>query len=209
MATTIVIDSSMEGHIARYVGTTCLAFLLGGCAQIFYERTHVGKFVGRLDVEWVAPNLFIYRPHPTQPLTYTAADGKVIRPQLMYTDGGSIPRLFWSAPHLGPWDFAPGFIIHDWLFLQHRCKSGNWQEFSFERSASVLAEALKTQMAQANQPEPVVLWAIYEAVKTPTAKALWDSNDCRIPPGTSPPLAPRAPGAPRPVPIRILSIDIQ
>lgn len=193
----------------RLAMCVCIAYLLAGCAQIFYTKTPSGKFVGRLDVEWIAPNLFIYRPNPTEPLAYTAADGKVIRPQLMYTDGGSIPRLFWSAPHMGPWDFAPGFIIHDWLFLQHRCKSGDWQEFSFERSADLLAEALKTQMTQSQQADPVVLWAIHEAVKTPVAKASWDSSDCRIPPGRALPTPPATLGVPAPVPIRILSIDIK
>jgi hypothetical protein len=196
----------------RQMGLAISAFIvfpLAGCAQLFYEKTPSGKFVGRLDVEWIAPNLFIYRPHSTEPLTYTAANGKAIRPQLMYTDGGSIPRLFWSAPNMGPWDFAPGFIIHDWLFLQHRCKSGDWQDFRFERSADLLAEALKTQMAQSQQPDPVVLWAIHEAVKTPVAKASWESSDCRIPPGRELPSPPAAPGMPSPVPIRILSIDMK
>lgn len=161
----------------------CIAIQLAGCAQVFYAKTRSGKFAGHLDVEWIAPNHFVYRPHPTKPLTYIAADGKVVRPQLMYPDGGSIPRLFWSEPNWGPWDFAPGFIIHDWLFLQHRCKTGDWQDFSFDRSADLLAEALKTQMVLSQQPDPVVLWAIHEAVKTPVAKASWESSDCRIPPG--------------------------
>jgi hypothetical protein len=192
---------------ARIVSCGYLAFLLSGCAEIFYNKTPTGSFAGHLDVEWVAPNLFIYRPHPTAPLTYTAADGKIIRPQLMYTDGGSIPRLFWSTPNLGPWDFAPGFIIHDWLFLQHRCKSGDWQDFNFERSADLLAEALKTQMVKSQKRAPVVLWAIHEAVRTSVANASWDSNECRIPPGRALPTPLAAPGA-EPAPIRILSIDI-
>jgi hypothetical protein len=185
------------------------ALMTAGCAQVLYEKTPAGKFAGRLNVEWIAPNLFVYRPDPAEPLTFTAADGKVIRPQLMYTDGGSIPRLFWSTPNMGPWDFAPGFIVHDWLFLQHRCKAGDWQDYSFDRSASILAEALKTQMAQSGQPDPVILWAIYEGVKTSTAKAAWDSTDCRIPPGRALPTPPGAPGAPGPMPIRILTIDIK
>ncbi len=133
----------------------------------------------------------------------------MIRPRLMYTDSGSFPRLFWSAPNMGPWDFAPGFIIHDWLFLQHRCELGDWKDFSFERSADLLAEALKTQMAQSQQPDPEVLWAIHTAVKTPMAKASWESSDCQIPPGRELPSPPAAPGAPESVPIRILSIDIK
>lgn len=193
----------------RFAICACIAFLQAGCAQVLYSKTPSGKFAGRLDVEWIAPNLFIYRPNLSEPLTYTAADGKVIRPQLMYTDGGSIPRLFWSTPQMGPWDFAPGFIIYDWLFLQHRCKSGDWKDVTFERSADLLAEALKTQMVQSEQADPVVLWAIHAAVRTPVAKASWDSSDCRIPPGILLSTPPAAPGTPAAVPIRILSIDMK
>lgn len=204
--------SSASQRFAFRVNLSCLlgvAVMTAGCAHVVYEKTPTGKFVGRLNVEWIAPNLFVYRPDPTEPLTFTAADGKVIRPQLMYTDGGSIPRLFWSAPNMGPWDFAPGFIVHDWLFLQQRCKVGDWQDYSFERSADILAQALKTQMAQTGQPDPVVLWAIYQGVKTSTAKAAWDSSECRIPPGRVLPSPPGVLGAPGPTPIRILTIDIK
>jgi len=202
-------SAGVAGRSLRLAMCACVATVLAGCAQVFYEKTPSGKFAGRLDVEWIAPNLFVYRPDPTQPLTFTASDGTLIQPQLMYTDGGSIPRLFWSVPHLGPWDFAPGFVVHDWLFLQHRCRSGHWQDVSFERSADLLAQALKTQMVQSQQPDPVVLWAIHEAVKTPVAKASWDSSDCRNPPGRALPTPAAAPGVPPPVPVRILSIDIE
>lgn len=203
---------SSKPRFDRWVKHYCLlsaVVVTSGCAQVLYEKTPPGKFFGRLNVEWIASNLFVYRPDPAEPLTFTAADGKVIRPQLMYTDGGSIPRLFWSAPNMGPWDFAPGFIVHDWLFLQHRCKVGDWQDYSFERSADILAQALKTQMARTGQPDPVVLWAIYEGVRTSTAKAAWDSTDCRIPPGLALPTPPGVLGAPGPMPIRLLTIDIK
>lgn len=203
---------SSKQRFACWVKRSCLlsgAFVMAGCAQFVYEKTPTGKFVGRLNVEWIAPNLFVYRPDRFEPLTFTAADGKVIRPELMYTDGGSIPRLFWSAPNMGPWDFAPGFIVHDWLFLQHRCKVGDWRDYSFERSADILAQALKTQMTKTDPPDPVTLWIIYEGVRTSTAKASWDSSDCRIPPGSTLPTPPGALGAPGPLPIRILTIDIK
>src|SRR5687767_1631448 len=112
----------MKAHVfglierAAIVGST---LLLSSCATVFFDRTGTGVFSGKLDVEWIAPNQFIYRVHPTNPLTFVTADGRTIRPRTMYTDAGSIPRLFWSSPSLGPWDFAPGYIIHDWLFEQH------------------------------------------------------------------------------------------
>lgn len=99
---------------------SCLASIsVCACSNVFYAKTSTGKFSGKLYVEWIAPNQFIYRPDSLNPLVYVTADGRRIQPQLMYTDGGSIPRLFWSAPGFGPWDFAPGYIVHDWLFEQH------------------------------------------------------------------------------------------
>jgi hypothetical protein len=176
--------------------------LLVGCGQLFYSRTPTGSFAGRLTVEWIEPNLFIYRPDAASPLVYTTSAGRRIQPRTMYTDGGSIPRLFWSAPGLGPWDFAPGYIIHDWLFEQHHCKEGDWQQYDFARSAEVLAEAMKTQMVKAGKPEPTILWAVYEAVSGDIARRLWDQGQCK-PPVVAPAAAPGFP-ARKPVPLKVI-----
>ena len=160
--------------------------LLPGCATVFYDRTKTGSFRGKLDVEWVSPNLFIYRPHEDNPLVYKTSDGLEIKPELMYTDGGSIPRLFWSTPLMGPWDFAPGYIIHDWLFKQHHCKRPGWEKIDFDRSATILAEAIKTQMVRSKTVDPTVAWAIYEAVHSPVAEKLWKEGGCKTPPSRAP-----------------------
>lgn len=183
---------------------TIFSIILGGCSQLLYSRTPTGSFEGKLTVEWIAPNQFIYRPDPKKPLVYTAADGLKIEPRLMYTDGGSIPRLFWSASGLGPWDFGPGYIIHDWLFEQHHCRIGDWTAISFSRSASLLAEALKTQMVKSGRPEAELLYAIHGAVSLPVAERLWNDGSCREPLELA---APPAPGAPKPKPITILTIE--
>jgi hypothetical protein len=123
----------------------------------------------------------------------------------MYTDGGSVPRVFWSVPGFGPWDFAPGYIIHDWLFEQHHCKEGDWQQYDFARTADVLAEAIKTQMIKANRREPSVLWAIHEAVTSDTARKIWESGEC-----ASTRLRPRAaPGVPTPKPVVLRTIEFK
>lgn len=166
---------------AAVAGCVVALLALPGCASIFYGKTKTGTFKGKLDVEWIAPNQFIYRPHATDPLVFEI-DGRKVQPRAMYTDGGSIPRLFWSVPEFGPWDFAPGYIIHDWLFEQHHCKEGDWAAYSFERSAEILAEAIKTQMVKGGEPDPTVVWAIYEAVRTPIARGLWDKGTCKPPP---------------------------
>lgn len=164
--------------------STAWLITLAGCANIFYARTPTGTFEGRLIVQWVQPNQFIYLPDPDKPLRYRSASGQVIQPRGMYTDAGSIPRLFWSNPGLGPWDFAPGYIIHDWLFEQHHCKVGDWEHVTFEDSATLLAEAMKTQIESAtgSQPQPTIVWAVYEAVRTDAARNIWDSGNCKPPP---------------------------
>jgi len=158
------------------------AVLCAGCAPLFYDRTRTGKFEGTLRLEWIAPNYFVYRPDPGDPLVYIAADRSEVRPELMYTDGGSVPRPFWSIPQLGPWDFGPGYIVHDWLFHQHHCKDPGWEQVDFDRSAALLAEAIKTQMVADKREDPAVVWAIYEAVRLPVAQDLWEHGPCTLPP---------------------------
>lgn len=184
---------------------------LSGCAYLFYARTPPGKFSGKLYVEWIAPNEFIYRPDDVDPLVFLTADGRKIQPQLMYTNGGSIPRLFWSAQGYGPWDFAPGFIIHDWLFEQHHCKGGDWDKYDLNDAATVLAEAMKSQMEKSGQPEPVVLYAVNKAVRSPIAMRKWQDGVCSPPPSIAVQSAPSkdAPnGISRP-PVRLLTIEIR
>lgn len=176
-----------------------LCALLASCGSVFYARTPTGKFEGKLYVEWIAPNQFVYRPDVISPLSYTTSAGRKIVPQLMYTDGGSIPRLFWSAPGLGPWDFAPGYIIHDWLFQQHHCKIEDWESYDFPISARILAEALKTQMEKAKQSEPSIVYAVYEAVNSPVAEGLWKKDGCLLPAAAPPVPLPGQPVPPQPV----------
>jgi hypothetical protein len=200
----------LQGHPSRKTKALSVIFItsivlgLGGCAPLFYQRTPTGTFTGKLYVEWIAPNTFVYRPDKSNPLSYVTSDGIAIVPKEMTTDGGSIPRLFWSAPGLGPWDFAPGYIIHDWLFEQHHCQFDGWEQIDFERSASILAEAMKTQMEKAKKSEASIMYAVHEAVKSPIAKNLWDQGSCHPPVAAAP-----IPGFEGRVlePIRILAID--
>ena len=172
---------------------------------MFYSKTPAGVFTGQLDVEWIAPNRFIYRPNPQDPLRYQTSRGELIQPQLMYTDAGSIPRLFWSVPQLGPWDFGPGYIIHDWLFEQHHCKIGDWQAYDFAQSADILAEALKTQMEKSASPDPTIVWAVHEAVRSTVAERLWAEGSC-TPVEVPTPAAPGQLQVDSPHGVRILSI---
>ncbi len=191
----------MLDNVLRIPFVLAAASLLASCAPVFYSKTPTGKFEGKLFVEWIAPNQFVYRPDAKTPLSYTTAAGRKIVPELMYTDGGSIPRLFWSAPGFGPWDFAPGYIVHDWLFHQHHCQLGDWQTVNFSMSAAILAEALKTQMEKAESQDPTIVYAVHEAVRSPVARALWDKGEC-----SKPAAAPPLPGA---QPVRLFTIEVR
>lgn len=169
--------------IHRTVLTLLPLLLCTSCAQFTYERTESGKFEGSLDVRWIKPDKFIYIPSKEDPLRFTTPDRKVITPQKMYTDGGSIPRLFWSVPGYSPWGYAPAYIIHDWLFEAHHCNIPEYRDVTFDRSAGILAEGIKTLMVTNSAPkDETTLWAIYEAVKTPIAKSLWDKTESCNPP---------------------------
>jgi hypothetical protein len=149
-----------------------------GCGHLTYNQTKIGKFEGSLDVRWIKPDQFIYIPDKENPLRFTTANKKVIQPRKMYTDGGSIPRLFWGVPGYSPWGYAPSYVIHDWLFEAHHCGLSDYKDITFEDSATILAEGIKTLMESGKAPkEEIILWVIYEAVRTPIAKSLWDASD--------------------------------
>lgn len=156
--------------------------LLGGCADVYYARLPTGTLSGKLDVEWTDSNQFIFRPRADDPLVYVTSTGKRIQPGVMYTDGGSVPRFLWSLPPFGPWDYAPGYIVHDWLFVQHHCKLGDWQDQTLESTADVLAEAIKTQMVKRQQHDAFAVWAIHRAVTSPVAQKIWEKGACSPPP---------------------------
>jgi hypothetical protein len=158
-------------------------FLCTACAQLAYDRTHFGEFKGSLDVRWIKPDKFIYIPSQEDPLRFITSEKRVIAPQKMYTDGGSIPRLFWGVPGYSPWGYAPAYIIHDWLFEAHHCDIPEYRDITFEGSANILAEGIKTLMITNTAPQDeTTLWAIYEAVRSPIAKSVWDRSESCNPP---------------------------
>ena len=84
----------------------------------------------------------------------------------------------WSIPPYSPWGYAPGYIIHDWVFEAHRC--GN-DDISFEESAVILGDAIKTLMENDCAPKNKFgAYSIYQAVRSPVARAAWDSGSCSV-----------------------------
>jgi hypothetical protein len=161
---------------------------VAGCASwITYGQ---GKLAGHVVVQWVAEDKFIYLKQ-SNPVRFKPSFMSVeIIPDTMYTDGGSVPRIFWSIPGLSPWALGPAYIIHDWLFEVHRCHRAAPPEvanITFEQSAQILAEVAKSLvdagLVQNNRLEEIV-WAI----QTRYARDLWDKpatpEECAPPPST-------------------------
>lgn len=159
-----------------------LALLLAGCRFYHFDTTATGQLTGQVVVIWVKPDRFVYVPHPTDPLTFRPSRGPAIVPDLMYTDGGSIPRIVQAAPGFSPWGYAPAYIIHDWLFTLRDCDPAALArlQVDFDRSSEILAEVIKALVANG-----VVLRndnafsAISWAVSTPIARQAWDMPACR------------------------------
>lgn len=101
----------------------------------------------------------------------------------MYTDGGSIPRIFWWVPGYSPWGIGPAYIIHDWLFAAHHCSAAGYEQVHLEDSARILGEAIKTLMETHAVPkDETVFFNVVEAVKSSIAEHIWDSGGCDLPP---------------------------
>jgi hypothetical protein len=165
-----------------------VATTLAGCIPwITYGE---GVLKGHVIIEWTTEDYFVYRPDPDPLKRFSFRPSFLntpIVPEVMYTDGGSIPRIFWSIPGLSPWGLGPAYIVHDWLFLVHRCHRKAPPEveaITFEQSAQILAEVGKQLivhgLVQNNKLEEIV-WAI----QTKYARDIWDSQpdpkECQIP----------------------------
>lgn len=164
-----------------------------GCANWNYARIPTGEVAGRLTIEWVGPDQFIYRPDAQRPFYFKRANGEVIQPRSIYTDGGSIPRALWAFRGYSPWAFGSAYVAHDWLFSAHHCGYAEAQHHTVYTSADVLSECIKTLMEndwklaqKENRSEslrnPSLLFTIDRAVRSKVALNLWDNGQCQKPP---------------------------
>lgn len=164
-----------------------------GCATVSYKKLKPGTFDGSLIVMWVGEGdpksgdgKFVFVPDPKSPLSFTRpgdGPGKVIKPGVMYTDGGSIPKIAQVFKGLSPWGYAPAYMIHDWIFTAHHCKVDNpdskiYDEIEgvrFEDSIRILGEGIQTLVATklVNQDD-VAANAITWAVGSSVARHLWN-----------------------------------
>ena len=135
------------------------ALLAGGCASLVARQPSIsgGELSGKLTLAWHDGYQFVAYPVQGDELTYRLPKGHrladligEIRPKLMYTDGGSIPRNFWSFDGLSPWEYGPAFILHDWIFSRHYCE-GDKYPVRLDEANDILLDAmilLDRQLAQ-------------------------------------------------------------
>ena len=92
--------------LGRALAGAAFVLALSGCATLTQPGPG-GTLIGKLIVQWAGENQFIYLPDPDDPLTFVTSDQRRIVPQRMYTDGGSVPPVFWALPGFSPWATVP------------------------------------------------------------------------------------------------------
>jgi hypothetical protein len=163
------------------------AVFAAGCAS--FTTYGDGILKGRVLVQWDRQDEFIYikgsNPVSFRPSFFKGRENIV--PETMYTDGGSVPQIFWGIPGLSPWALGPAYIIHDWIFLVHRCNLPAPPEvkaITFQQSAQILAEVGKA-LVDANLIRDNRLEEIVWAVRTKYAESLWEKpptvQECKPP----------------------------
>ncbi|MBS1911155.1 MAG: DUF1353 domain-containing protein [Bacteroidetes bacterium] len=155
-------------------------------ADAFYAKLGMGHFTGHLSLVWNGMDSFIFISDPEYPLTYTTSAGRVLRPRIMETDGGSIPRILRGLQKFSSWGYAPAFIVHDWLFTAKKCGHAPDTDWTFPQSAEILAEAMKTLMDVGYtdyfgtpfrlEKSEDTLYLMYLAVRSPIAASLWNND---------------------------------
>ncbi|MGL4636473.1 MAG: hypothetical protein ACRCWF_10860 [Beijerinckiaceae bacterium] len=169
---------------------------LTACATVTpYDDIKVGSFKGSVIVVWIGEGgssgdgLFVYVPDPDDPLTFSRHSskpiGSVIRPGIMYTDGGSIPPFAQSFNGFSPWGYAPAYMVHDWLFTARHClidgaTNPEYQQLrnvTFSDSAEILGEAIRTLVAEKKvKKDDFAGSTITGAVASFVARELWDAK---------------------------------
>lgn len=153
---------------------------LSACGARHFERTAPAVLQGELLVRWYGEDKFEFVPSTARPFELTRARNVSVRPDRpFFTDGGSIPRPLWGLRHYSPWGYGPAFVLHDWLFVAHRCK---WQipgTYDLEEAARVMSEATKTLMEkQYVETDKQAMWLMYLAVTSDVALDLWNKPGC-------------------------------
>ena len=169
-----------------------LLVLLSGCVTVFAppEKISGGGLDGKTLLEWDDGYRFVFRPKQGQALVYTfpvshplAKRLGSITPRSMYTDGGSIPRIFWSVDGLSPWEYGPAFVIHDWIFNRHYC-APNELGLTMGEANAILYDALNIVDAKRKKDnsrgpaDPARTRALIQTAVDAFSKTVWDGGKC-------------------------------
>jgi hypothetical protein len=179
---------AMERQTLRTV-LACAIFVIALQADIAvaatYESFKTGKLEGKLIVQWIEPDKFIFLPDRDSPLTFTRSNGEKITPSKMLTDGGSIPRPLWILRNYSPWGYAPAFIVHDWLFTMKYCHVTGYDKFTYLDAADIMAEIMKTMMETKKvEVDKLTLISMHAAVSSFLAEDEWNNGKCIPPPAS-------------------------
>lgn len=186
--------SSFAAAILVCVGLTA-------CGRVDYKGATPGEFSGSLFVMWVGEGgatgdgKFVFVPNPNNRLTFTWTNGqgreRVIQPEMMYTDGGSIPKIGQIFNGFGPWGYAPAYMIHDWLYVAQHCNldgaptaaEAKVADMSFRESADILAASINALVESGRvKPNDIAGRTISGAVAGPVARDLWNRKGvCPVP----------------------------
>lgn len=131
----------------------------------------VGRFTGGFSLRWLGPERFRYLPD-ADPLTFYRANGEVITPQEMETDGGTILPILQVLSGVSRWSYAWAFLIHDWEWEIRRVSAK-----TFEETNLTLAEAMRTMQAMGllpNQPQDIL--NVYRGVMSTPARRRWNGT---------------------------------
>ena len=164
----------------RLIAVLVVALFASGCSDWHYESTESGELKGKLIVEWIDQDTFVFLPDAKDPLTFVRANKQVIRPQRMLTDGGTIPRALRVIKSYSPWGYAPAFIIHDWLYQMKHCKLAGHNKLDVELAATIMSEVIKTIMENPKHggKNSLIMYSMYQAVRTKAAQGYWDTGKC-------------------------------
>ena len=159
-----------------------LVLILSVCAESqlnaeTYGDFEVGVLKGKLVVQWLEPDIFLFLPDRTTPLFFTRKNGQTVQPGRMLTDGGSIPRPLRVFRNYSPWGYAPAFVVHDWIFHIKHCKLLNYASFDLTSAGHTMAEIIKTMMESGKvEKDEFTVFAMYTAVTSRVAQRYWDDD---------------------------------
>src|SRR5262249_24674602 len=113
------------------------------------------------------------RPDARDPFRFIRGSGEEIKPGVMVTDAGSVPRVAWVIKDINPWTYIKAYLIHDWEFLSNHCREGFTG--TFEEANSTLAEGIYTLMMN---EEVDADWRkvelVYQAVSSFVGRRVWN-----------------------------------